>query len=104
MPVAAGSISPIAPSVSSPGLIVPPEPERELHGPPLVGLVGAGVAAGGAGLMAALLGQPLFALFGAIGALASVATWAAGAGAVHHRRHVNECRAVVYNTLVILSP
>ena len=78
--------SPTAAPVPNSAAIVPPEQVRELHGPPLIGLVGAGVAAGGAGLMAALLGQPLFALFGAVGALASVASWAVGAIGVRHRR------------------
>jgi S-DNA-T family DNA segregation ATPase FtsK/SpoIIIE len=47
--------------------------------PPLTSLVGAGVAAAGAGLLAAVLGQLLFAVFAGVGAVAAVATWAVGA-------------------------
>ena len=47
--------------------------------PPLTSLVGAGVAAAGAGVLAAVLGQLLFAVFAAVGAIASIATWAVGA-------------------------
>lgn len=56
-----------------------PEPPGAHRAPPLTSLVGAGVAAAGAGLLAAVLGQLLFAVFAAVGAVASVATWAAGA-------------------------
>jgi len=47
--------------------------------PPLTSLVGAGVAAAGAGVLAAVLGQLLFAVFAAVGAIASIATWTVGA-------------------------
>ncbi|MGB0113355.1 MAG: FtsK/SpoIIIE domain-containing protein [Ilumatobacteraceae bacterium] len=63
----------------------PPEP-AEHRGPPAIGLVGAGIAAAGAGLMAAVLGQPLFALFAAVGAVATLATWAVGSLAAIRRR------------------
>ena len=56
-----------------------PEPPTEHRAPPLTSLVGAGIAAAGAGLLAAVLGQMLFAVFAAVGASASVATWAVGA-------------------------
>jgi len=56
-----------------------PEPPGVHRAPPLTTLVGAGVAAVGAGLLAAVLGQMLFAVFAAVGAVASVATWAVGA-------------------------
>ena len=56
-----------------------PEPPGAHRGPPLTSLIGAGVAAAAAGLLAAVLGQMLFAAFAAVGAVASVATWAAGA-------------------------
>ena len=56
-----------------------PEPPGTHRVPPLTSLVGAGVAAAGAGLLAAVLGQLLFAVFAAVGAVAAVATWAVGA-------------------------
>ena len=56
-----------------------PEPPGTHRAPPLTSLVGAGVAAAGAGLLAAVLGQLLFAVFAAVGAVAAVATWAVGA-------------------------
>ena len=56
-----------------------PEPPAPHRAPPLTALVGAGVAAIGAGLLAAVLGQVLFAVFAAVGAVASLATWAVGA-------------------------
>ncbi len=71
--------------MSVPDLDVP-DPLVEHRAPPLVGLVGAGVAAVGAGLLAAVLGQPMFALFAAVGAVATFATWAVGAGAARRRR------------------
>jgi S-DNA-T family DNA segregation ATPase FtsK/SpoIIIE len=49
--------------------------------PPVTGLVGAGVAALGAVGLAIVMGQPMFALFAAIGAVVSAATWLAGAAA-----------------------
>ena len=67
-------------------LVVPDSPGAH-RAPPLTTLVGAGIAATGAGLLAAVLGQILFALFAAIGAVASVATWMVGAlSARRHRR------------------
>lgn len=57
-----------------------PEPPASHRGPPMTGLIGAGVAAAGAGMMAVLLGQVLFALFAMIGAVTAVATWGVGAG------------------------
>ena len=56
-----------------------PEPPGAHRAPPLTSLVGAGVAAAGAAVLAAVLGQMLFAVFAAVGAIASVATWAVGA-------------------------
>ena len=56
-----------------------PEPPGTHRAPPLTSLVGAGVAAAGAGLLAAVLGQLLFAVFAAVGAVAAIATWAVGA-------------------------
>lgn len=65
---------------------VPEEPGTH-RGPPAIGLVGAALAVAGAGLMAAVLGQLLFALFAAFGAAASFATWAIGTvGAWSDRR------------------
>jgi S-DNA-T family DNA segregation ATPase FtsK/SpoIIIE len=63
-----------------------PEPPGSHRAPPLTSLVGASVAVAGAGLLAALLGQAMFALFAAIGALASFATWAVGAIAARRER------------------
>ena len=69
-----------------PELTIPEEPGPH-HGPPAIGLVGTAIAVAGAGLMAAVLGQALFALFAAVGAVASLATWAIGSlGALRHRR------------------
>jgi S-DNA-T family DNA segregation ATPase FtsK/SpoIIIE len=62
-----------------------PEPPAVHRPPPLTTLVGAAVAALGAGVLAAVLGQMLFAVFAAVGAVASLATWAVGA--VVARRH-----------------
>jgi DNA segregation ATPase FtsK/SpoIIIE, S-DNA-T family len=61
-----------------PALDVPESPAPH-RAPPLTALVGAGIAAVGAGLLAAVLGQVLFAVFAAVGAVASLATWAGGA-------------------------
>ena len=78
---------PSRPSDPATSVISVPEPPLEHRAPPLVGLVGAAVAVAGAGLMAAVLGQAMFALFAAIGAVASLATWAVGAiGARRSRR------------------
>lgn len=78
-----------APLPSEPAQVDPievPQPPGEHRAPPVGGLAGAGIAALGAGLMAAMLGQPMFALFGLFGALASAATWAAAAGGARRRR------------------
>ena len=75
----------VSASVRLPDLDVP-DPLVEHRAPPLVGLVGAGVAAGGAGVLAAALGQAMFALFAAVGAVASLATWAVGAVTARRRR------------------
>ena len=78
---------PVVPPGVPPGHLRVPEALGDHRSPPMSGLVGAGVAAGGAGLMAAILGQPLFALFGVVGAVASTATWAVSAlGARRARR------------------
>jgi DNA segregation ATPase FtsK/SpoIIIE, S-DNA-T family len=61
-----------------PALDVPESPAPH-RAPPLTALVGAGIAAVGAGLLAAVLGQVLFAVFAAVGAVASLTTWAVGA-------------------------
>ncbi|HUV19854.1 MAG TPA: FtsK/SpoIIIE domain-containing protein, partial [Ilumatobacteraceae bacterium] len=84
---------------SPPAALEIPGPPTVHHSPPLTTLVGAGVAALGAGVLAAVLGQLLFAAFAAVGAVASLATWAVGAiivrrdrrrTAVEHRRAVVE--------------
>ena len=90
---------PVAATGSPPAPIEIPERPTVHHAPPLTTLVGAGVAALGAGVLAAVLGQLLFALFAAVGAVASLATWAVGAivarrdrrrAAAEHRRAVGE--------------
>jgi DNA segregation ATPase FtsK/SpoIIIE, S-DNA-T family len=78
-----------APSVASPCPVEPievPEPPAAHRAPPLTSLVGASVAVAGAGLLAAVLGQAMFALFAAIGAVASLATWAVGAVVARRER------------------
>ena len=68
------------------GVIAVPDPPATHRAPPLTSLVGAGIAAAGAGLLAAVLGQMLFAVFAAVGAVASLATWAVGACVAHRDR------------------
>ena len=70
---------PVAPGDQSADRLEVPEPPTEHRAPPLTTLVGAGIAALGAGVLAAVLGQLLFAMFAAVGAVASLATWAVGA-------------------------
>ena len=70
---------PLAADGFPPAALEIPGPPTSHHAPPLTTLVGAGVAALGAGVLAAVLGQLLFALFAAVGAVASLATWAVGA-------------------------
>ena len=66
--------------------IAVPQPPPDHRSPPLGGLVGAGVTVAGAGLMAVVLGQAMFALFAAIGAAATLTTWAVGALGSRRRR------------------
>ncbi|HYN32095.1 MAG TPA: FtsK/SpoIIIE domain-containing protein, partial [Ilumatobacteraceae bacterium] len=96
---------PSRPPDPAPTAIAVPDPPSTHRAPPLVGLVGAAVAVAGAGLMAAVLGQAMFALFAAIGAVASLATWAVGAigarrsrrrAAGLHRRQVDEFVAALH--------
>jgi DNA segregation ATPase FtsK/SpoIIIE, S-DNA-T family len=70
---------PLASGASTPDVLVVPDAPAPHRSPPLTALVGAGIAAIGAGLLAAVLGQVLFAVFAAVGAVASLATWAVGA-------------------------
>ncbi len=100
---------PIRPSDPAMTPVSVPEATREHRAPPLVGLVGAAVAVAGAGLMAAVLGQAMFALFAAIGAAASLATWAVGAigarrsrsrAVALHRRQVDEFVAALHSAHV----
>ncbi len=70
---------PVAPGEAGPAPLEVPASPVAHRAPPLTTLVGAGIAAVGAGLLAAVLGQILFALFAAVGAVASLATWAVGA-------------------------
>ena len=90
---------PVAAAGSPPEPVEIPGPPTVHHTPPLTTLVGAGIAALGAGVLAAVLGQLMFALFAAVGAVASLATWAVGAivarrdrrrAAADHRRAVAE--------------
>lgn len=55
-------------------------PESIGSKPGLAGLIPAAVALGGAGVIAVLLGQPMFFLFGAIGGLVAVVSWAVQRG------------------------
>jgi S-DNA-T family DNA segregation ATPase FtsK/SpoIIIE len=112
-PIATGSVAPdprdpwrrvvrrgpAAADGSPPAALEIPQPPTSHRAPPLTTLVGAGVAALGAGVLAALLGQLLFALFAVVGAVASLTTWAVGAmvarrdrgrAAAEHRRAVGE--------------
>jgi S-DNA-T family DNA segregation ATPase FtsK/SpoIIIE len=70
---------PEAPIEPPPHPIDVPQPPTTHRPPPLTSLVGAGIAALGAGVLAMVLGQLLFAVFAAVGAIASLATWAVGA-------------------------
>ncbi len=54
--------------------------------PPATALVGAGVAALGAVVLAVVLGQAMFAVIALVGALASFATWVVGVVGVARRR------------------
>jgi S-DNA-T family DNA segregation ATPase FtsK/SpoIIIE len=73
-----------------PSLVVPSTAAQHPR-PPATGLIGAGVGIGGAVAIATLLGQPMFALFALIGALASFATWIGGVvGARRRQRRANE--------------
>jgi S-DNA-T family DNA segregation ATPase FtsK/SpoIIIE len=88
---------PARPDVAAALSLEIPEPAASHRAPPLTTLVGAGVAALGAGVLAAVLGQLLFAVFAAVGALASLATWAVGAVATRRERrrsHADHRRAV----------
>ena len=58
----------------SPDLASPPG-ERPVRGESTGGLLPALLALGGAGLLAVLMHQPMFLLFGAIGAIAALGTW-----------------------------
>ena len=79
--------SPTADDVAECPEIGVPEQPAEHRGPSAIGLVGAGIAVAGAGLMAAVLGQMLLALFAAVGAVASLSTWVIGSlGALRQRR------------------
>jgi DNA segregation ATPase FtsK/SpoIIIE, S-DNA-T family len=70
---------PLTSSEACPDPLEVPAPPATHRAPPLTALVGAGIAGLGAGLLAAVLGQALFAVFAAVGAVASLATWAFGA-------------------------
>ncbi len=63
-----------------------PGPAVDHRAPSLTSLVGAAVAVAGAGLLAAVLGQAMFAMFAAIGAIASLATWVVGAASARRKR------------------
>lgn len=90
---------PVAADGAPPMVLEIPRSPTVHHAPPITALVGAGVAALCAGVLAVVLGQLLFALFAGIGAVASLATWAVGAvvcrrdrrrAAGDHRRAVAE--------------
>ena len=67
------------------GLPVPEQPATQ-GTPPMTALIGGGAAALGAILIAAVFGQPMFALFAMIGAVASTATWIVGAASARRKR------------------
>ncbi len=71
--------APLAPNDAVPDPLEVPGPPMSHRSPPLTTLVGAGIAAIGAGVLATVLGQMMFAVFAAFGAVASLATWAVGA-------------------------
>ena len=77
---------PARPDADSPPPVAVPAAPAEHRAPPFTGLAGAAVAAAGAGLMAVVLGQPLFAAFALLGAIASVSTWVVGAWRARRRR------------------
>jgi S-DNA-T family DNA segregation ATPase FtsK/SpoIIIE len=88
---------PVVPGADPSELIEVPEQATEHRAPPITTLVGAGIAALGAGVLAAVLGQMLFAMFAAVGAIASFATWAVGALVARRdrrRTHLAHGRAV----------
>ncbi len=72
--------------------IVVPGPVGEHPRPPATALIGAGCALGGAVLVAALLGQLLFALFAVVGAGAAVVTWLVGLATAWRRRRADRRR------------
>ncbi len=63
-----------------------PAPSPRDAFPSATALVGAGVAAAGAVVLAFVLGQAMFAVFALVGAIASFATWAVGVLGVVRRR------------------
>ncbi len=67
------------PTVAGPVPIAVPDSVVTHRAPPATGLIGAAVAVFGAGAIAVLLGQMMFALFALFGAAASAITWLVGA-------------------------
>lgn len=79
-----------ATEVWAPAAVTAPDVPGEHPPPPATALVGAGVAAVGALVMATVVGQPLFAVLALIGASAAVATWGVGAATARRRRRRDE--------------
>jgi S-DNA-T family DNA segregation ATPase FtsK/SpoIIIE len=73
-------------STWTPGALTPPA-DRAVPGDPAGGLLPAMLALGGSALLALLMHQPLFVLFGAIGAIAAFGTW--GGQRIHALRRRN---------------
>jgi len=67
------------------GFVVPAPPVEE-RWPTATGLIGAGVAGVGAGVIATVMGNAWFALFGLVGAAGAVATWLVAVAGVARRR------------------
>ena len=74
-----------APPLNEPAFAIPQEP-GEHRRPPATGLIGAAVAVAGAGVMAILFGQPMFALLALFGAVASAVSWVVGAVSARRSR------------------
>ncbi|MBG7605397.1 MAG: hypothetical protein IZT58_12285, partial [Actinobacteria bacterium] len=67
------------------GLQVPEHPAT-YRAPPPTALIGGAVAVLGAIVIASVFGQPMFALFAMVGAIASTATWVVGAVSARRKR------------------
>jgi DNA segregation ATPase FtsK/SpoIIIE, S-DNA-T family len=80
---------PRSPTVWAPEALSPPS-QLSTRGEPSGGVLPALLALGGAGLLAALLHQPMFLIFGALGAIVAVGTWGGQRFTVFRRRRRDE--------------